>query len=252
MNVAVLGCGPAGLIAAHAVEQLGHTVHIISQKQKSTIPGSQHLQDKIPGLTPVYPEYTVEFVRLGTAQGYAQKVYGDPSHPCGWQAYRGLHPSWSVFNAYDTLWERYEDRIQDAEVGATNLPSIISSFDRVVSTVPQPRLCTSDRHLFDGVPYFIKPLEIHADDHNREVVVWNGLSDDHWYRWSILGSRCSIESTTPMEGALEGRKAIYSNCNCWPELIRVGRWAKWKHGVLLHHVYHELMSSARLKEVESE
>lgn len=245
MNIAVLGCGPAGLIAAHAVEQLGHSAHIISKKQKSNIPGSQHLQDKIPGLTPVYPEFTVEFVRLGTEQGYAQKVYGDPTHPCGWQAYRGLHPSWSVFNAYDILWERYEDRIQEGSVDQSSMSAILANYDLVVSTIPQPGLCLGDGHVFDGVPYYIKPLEIHPDDHNREVVVWNGLSDDHWYRWSILGSRCSLESTQPMLGALAGTKAIYSNCTCWPDLIRVGRWAKWRHGVLLHHVYTDIITKIK-------
>lgn len=247
MNVVVLGCGPAGLIAAHAAEQMGHKVRIISRKQKSTIPGSQHLQAPIPGITPHYAEYTVEFVRLGTAEGYAHKVYGDPTHPCGWQAYRGVHPSWSVFNAYDRLWERYEARIEDAP----NIDEDTISFLRyhknvVVSTIPQPPLCTNPAHVFEGVPYYILPLELPQDDHNREIVVWNGLPHDHWYRWSILGERCSIESTQPMEGALEGRKAIYSNCDCHPDIIRVGRWAKWRHGVLLHHVYTDVIN--KLKE----
>ena len=243
MNIAVLGCGPAGLIAAHAVESLGHTVHIISNKAKSVIPGSQHLQAVIPGLTPHYPEYTVEFVRLGTAEGYARKVYGDPTHPCGWEAYRGLHPSWSVYNAYDILWERYEARVLEADIDKSVIPEIIKEYDRVVTTLPQHSICSRiGDHWFEGVPYYIKPLEIPIDDHNREVVVWNGLPDDHWYRWSILGERCSIESTTPMEGALEGRKAIYNNCDCYPEVLRVGRWAKWRHGVLLHHVYTDVMT----------
>lgn len=243
MNIAVLGCGPSGLIAAHAVEQLGHHVEIISRKEKSVIPGSQHLQAALPGITPHYPEYTVEFVRLGTAEGYAKKVYGDPTHPCGWEAYRGLHPSWSVYRAYDLLWERYEDRIVDhPSIGPGDLISIIGSFDKVVSSLPQPLLCTEPEHFFDGVPYYIKTLEIPPDDHGREVVVWNGLEDDHWYRWSILGEKCSIESTKPMAGCIAGKKAIYNNCNCFPLVLRVGRWAKWKHGVLLHHVYTDVLN----------
>lgn len=247
MNVAILGCGPAGLIAAHAAEQLGHNIDIVSKKAKSFIPGSQHLQAAIPGLTPHYPEYTVEFVRLGTAEGYARKVYGDPTHPCGWEAYRGLHPSWSVYNAYDILWERYEGRVEDSQINAEIVSILSSEYDRVVTTLPQPAICTHiGQHWFEGVPYYIKPLEIPPDDHNREVVVWNGLDGDHWYRWSILGERCSIESTKPMDGALEGRKAIYNNCDCHSEVIRVGRWAKWRHGVLLHHVYTDVIE--KLKE----
>jgi hypothetical protein len=228
---------------------MGHSVNIFSRKQKSTIPGSQHLQAAIPGVTPHYPEYTVEFVRLGTAEGYAQKVYGDPTHPCGWESYRGVHPSWSVYNAYDLLWERYQDRIEEWEFQSDymDMAAMSELYDRIISTIPQPALCNSSDHFFEGVPYFIKKLEIPPDDHGREIVVWNGLENDLWYRWSILGERCSIESTQFMAGCIEGRKAIYSNCDCYSELIRVGRWAKWRHGVLLHHVYTDVIN--RLKEV---
>jgi len=240
MNIAVLGCGPAGLIAVHAAEQLGHNVEILSVPQKSYIPGSQYLHEGIPGVTPHYPDYTVEYIRLGTRQGYANKVYGDPERACGWDAYRGLYPSWSVYNAYDTLWERYEHRITPMSVLAGDVPAIIDTYDIVITTIPQPKLCQDVEHWFDGVPYFIVPLDLPPEEHGREIVVYNGLPGDEWYRWSILGGRCSIESTMPMEGAIEGRKAVSNNCDCWPETLRVGRWAKWQHGVLLHNVYHDV------------
>jgi hypothetical protein len=245
-TVAILGCGPSGLIAAHAAEQLGYTVTILSKKKKSIIPGSQHLQGAIPGVTPHYPEYTVEFVRLGTAEGYAQKVYGDPTHPCGWESYRGVHPSWSVQNVYDLLWDRYEERIEPWEFnGLSDMLGILDAYDCVISAIPQPIICyEAEKHFFEGVPYYIKTLEIPPGDHNREIVVWNGLESDLWYRWSILGEKCSIESTQFMTGCIEGRKAIYSNCNCYQDdgIIRVGRWAKWRHGVLLQHVYTDVVN----------
>jgi hypothetical protein len=147
-----------------------------------------------------------------------------------------------VYNAYDTLWERYSDRITPTTVLSEDMAAIIDSYDKVISTIPQPKICVQTDHFFDGVDYYILPIEIPASEYGREIVVWNGFDHDHWYRWSILGERCSIESTQPMKGALHGKKAIYSNCNCWPKTMRAGRWAKWRHGVLLHHVYTDVMT----------
>ena len=59
MNVAVLGCGPAGLIAAWAAEQAGADVQIYSKKVQSIIPGSQYLHGPIPGVSSPYAEGVV-------------------------------------------------------------------------------------------------------------------------------------------------------------------------------------------------
>src|SRR4051812_39938970 len=98
-EIAILGCGPAGIISAHAVRQSGHKPVILSSKQKSRIPGSQYLHQAIPDLTAVYPENTVQYVRMGTAEGYAYKVYGDSNRYTGWDNYRTLYPSWNVIKA---------------------------------------------------------------------------------------------------------------------------------------------------------
>src|SRR4051794_30469030 len=110
-NVSILGCGPSGLLCAHAFEQAGHAVTIFSRKQKSVIPGSQHLHGPVPGVTPLYPEGTIQFVRMGTPEDYAEKVYGDRRRLTGWENYFQVYPSWNVLKAYDLLWERWEHTI---------------------------------------------------------------------------------------------------------------------------------------------
>lgn len=251
MEVAILGCGPAGLIAAHAVEKFGGEPTIISSKVKSVIPGSQYLHEPIPGLTSVYPENTVQYVRMGTAQGYAKKVYGDADRYTGWDNYRALYPSWNVVKAYDTLWERYEDCIINFSLHNTeDIKGIIDTYELIISTIPQQYLCVAE-HEFVGVPYLIKPLPLPEVDRGHDLVIYNGMFHDHWYRYSILGDRCSIETTWGQAAEqdddwLSGTKAVSNNCDCWGEsgrLVRAGRWAEWKHGVLLHDVYH------RVKEV---
>jgi hypothetical protein len=237
-EVAVLGCGPAGLLVAHAIEQAGHLPRIYSIKKKSEIPGSQHLQAAIPDVTSEYPRRAVLFVRIGTKEGYAEKVYGDPYQECGWPRYDGLEPSWSVYEAYNLLWERFEDDIIDQKVDLRSLDGLLQNYDLILSTIPQSRICLKD-HTFASIPYWIQPRITPRADQHREVVVFNGLPNDNWYRWSILGGKESIESTTPLPHSHKGFKVIDTDCDCWPGIHRLGRWAQWKHGVLLHHAYQE-------------
>lgn len=235
--IAILGCGPAGLLVAHAAVRNGWTPDILSLKVKSVIPGSQHLQGQIPGITPEYPDSAVEFIRIGTAEGYAQKVYGDSNHPTGWPNYIGTYKSWSVFRAYDKLWGMYQDLIEHWCVTSENVHDLLHEYKLVLSTLPMPSLCYK-MHQFESVPFWIKSLPTPGVDAEREIVVFNGLPWDQWYRWSILGGRCSIEGSwqAPV-GAFEGKKALSNDCNCFPGLHRLGRWAKWQHGVLLHHAF---------------
>lgn len=251
-DIAILGCGPAGLLCAHAVEQSGHRAHIISKKQKSVIPGSQYFHESIPGLTDHYPENTVQYVRMGTPAGYAQKVYGDPTRPSGWENYNKLYPSWNVIKAYDRLWERFEDRVIDEVVKPNFLLSIIDTHDLTISTLPAQVLCTGKSdyiHKFEGVPFWIKTVPIdNPVDANRDIFVYNGFPWDFWYRWSIIGERQSVETCIepdPEDDWLLGIKAVETNCDCWPQVVRAGRWAQWKHGVLLHNAYHTALAAVR-------
>jgi hypothetical protein len=256
------------LLSAYAVHQAGHQPIIYSRKVKSVIPGSQHLQAAIPGVTSQYPEEACLFVRIGTAEQYAQKVYGDPDRRTGWEAYHGVFPSWRVQTMYDSLWEQFKDVIVDAEINQETLKGLSDTYPLVIATIPAGVLCCQDAgvhprvstahsgkpvpgHSFESVPYWIKPMPTPEVDDHREVVVFNGLPQDWWYRWSILGGKCSIESSHFIEGddVVGGVKAIGNNCDCWPNIVRAGRWAQWRHGVLLHHAYQEveaLMKVARL------
>lgn len=244
-KIAVLGCGPAGLLVAHAVEQSGHFPVIFSKLEKSKIPGSQYLHEPIPGVTDMYPENTVQYVRMGTARGYAEKVYGDPDRNTGWENYFNMYPSWNVIRAYDKLWDRFAARIRNRLVTPNDIYALRETHDLVISTLPQPGICEfNGEHEFKGSRYWIRTMPTETIDLGHDIVVYNGRPDDAWYRWSILGDVCSIEYASPppeapsADGWLSGFKAISNDCDCHPGVVRAGRWAEWRHGVLLHNAYH--------------
>lgn len=242
-KVAVFGCGPAGLLCAWALEEAGLDVDIFSNKVKSEIPGSQHLHGPVPGLTSLYPEGTIQFVRLGNARDYATKVYGDPDRETGWDNYLQVYPSWNVVAAYERLWDHFYDGITDVNIGQEVCGDVADDYNHIISTLPAWSIChRPDEHEFRGTPYYIKTLPTPEADKNHEIVVYNGILTDPWYRWSILGGLCSIESTKMFadtgQPVIRGTKAIDNNCDCWAGTIhRCGRWAEWRHGVTMYKAY---------------
>ena len=83
MRVAVLGSGPAGLLAAHACVQQGVEPKIYSLKEKSLMFGAMYLHEPIPDLNdPDRPDHDIMIVKEGTREGYAKNVYGDKNVMC--------------------------------------------------------------------------------------------------------------------------------------------------------------------------
>lgn len=265
-DVAVLGCGPAGLLAAYGVARAGHTPHIISKKVKSELPGSLHLRAHIPWLTNQYPDKVVGIVRIGSGNGYALKVYGDSDRNTGWEHYDRSYPSWNAQMVYDDLWDQFEDKIDDKSItNHEDLYEISVGHALTISTLPAPLLChyhedglsqvhdTSSKprgvHEFKSTPYFIEDLPLPEEERGREIIVYNGRLSDPWYRYSILGDKCAVEYTRrPLTTGLkvsQGVKAINNNCDCWPRIVRAGRWAQWKHGILLNHAYSVALEAAK-------
>ena len=74
-KVVVLGCGPAGLIAAHAAAMQGADIRIMSKPRKSFMNGAQYLHKHING-TPYSDPFQVSYEMLGSPEQYRLKVYG--------------------------------------------------------------------------------------------------------------------------------------------------------------------------------
>lgn len=251
-RVAVLGCGPAGLLAAHAVALAGHEPMIISEAaRKSEIPGAVYLHKPIPEVTTAVPDATVRFVKLGSREGYAKKVYGSRFAPCSWDKFdEGEYPAWSLAKAYNTLWDRYMHLIAEQTVGPADVEVLSEAFPLVVSTIPATALCANPDHEFRSKTVWFQSgarpevLNYSEEEGAREcnVIIYDGRPGRQHYRTSHLFGDGSTEYASlpalPRPNTVKsGFKPLGTDCDCFPEVLRAGRFGTWQAGVLSHHAF---------------
>lgn len=239
MRVAVLGCGPAGLLAAHGATLAGAEVDIYSIKKPSFIAGAQFMHRAIPQ-TGVKGSQ-VQLFKRGTKEGYAKKVYGDPTYSSSWEAYaQDTLPCWPMNQVYTRLWERYEDRIKDCKVDDDVLDNLeYDGYSLLLSTIPAPTLCSKD-HIFVGSTHRIAVYD--RTGINQNYIIYNGLNTDEWHRSSVLHGTGFLEygpSAAAPNIAKPVVKPQTNDCDCRSDWQRLGRYGKWQRGVLAHHAYEE-------------
>lgn len=237
-KVAILGCGPAGLLAAHAVSRAGIAPNVFSLKKKSTLGGAQFLHEPIPGVTDEDPEAFLQFFHWGTDQGYASKIYGDPEAPTSWSRYEGEVPAWSLKMAYDVLWRMYEGIVLEAEVSSELMAGLFNTYDLVLSTIPPQSYCTDQRHLFSSQDVWIHEPDFEVLRDN--VIIYNGEDAPPWYRASRIFGLQSVEYPQKPVGteAFKISKPLMTTCTCFKDrLVRLGRFGMWSKRTLVHDAY---------------
>lgn len=246
--IAILGCGPAGLLAAHAVALSRRKFVIYSRPQKSRLGGAQFLHEAIPGLTTEDP-YEISIVAEGSAGVYQQKVYGNnervPFVSFPTQALTTQN-AWNLIRAYDQLWEAYSPDIVETEVTAMWLHENERRFRQILSTVPATSICKTNSgmipevHMFHSQRIWVYPEAVNPSI--PDGTIWyDGTKDRSWYRQSKLfgtgGTEYPIQISPPVQPLIHARKPIWTNCNCFPKVIRLGRYGQWKKGVLTHDAF---------------
>jgi hypothetical protein len=252
----VLGCGPAGLFAATALEQNGHSVRVISRKRKSEIFGTQYLHAPIPELTPEVPQARVEYRLTGTVEAYREKVYGEsmPNLPVSPQTLDYDHDAWDIRAAYEKAWERWEPRIEDVRFVTPDIAKSIahSGVHRVLSTIPAFRLCEDSDHQFASQRIWAagdapeRGLFCPVDVAEEGQILCDGTRDVGWYRQSrVFGFRTvewpyREERRPPISGLSLIDKPLFTNCDCPAKnIVRLGRYGAWTKGILSHSAYQE-------------
>lgn len=251
-RVLVLGCGPAGLIAAYAAQrEFKAEVHIFSDKRPSPLFGCQYLHEPIPGITEEHEGHQVNYVLHGTTEEYRKKVYGSLTPPVSPQQYAGDHMAWDIRTAYRRLWDIFEPSIHDMHLNPADIVPLLSHLmpDYVISSLPAPVLCQmGDRHTFTDVKCWAigdAPGQAVADVFGALppfTVICSGEKDCSWYRACNVFGYGTVEwpghkKRPPIDGVVAFNKPLSTNCDCMPSILRVGRYGRWQKGVLSHEAY---------------
>lgn len=250
MKVVVLGCGPAGLLAAYAARrEFDAEVTVLSVKKKSQLFGCQYLHEPIPGLNENRDGHFVKYELRGDVQSYRAKVYSNLSLTVSPQHLVGDHYAWDLRAAYDTLWEMFEPYIDNVKVGVQDVAPISTAYgaDLIISSIPAKNLCHPEaKHAFSSVKCWAVG---DAPELDKQVlhyavpefsVICDGTADVAWYRASNVFGHATIEwpgHRPPVEGVSSFEKPLSTDCDCLTDVLRVGRYGRWVKGVLSHEAY---------------
>ena len=256
--IAILGCGPAGLLAAHACNLYGAPFSIFSRPEKSMLGGAQFSHIPIPGITEVeYPEAVLSYEVLGDAGTYQEKVYSGARVP--FVSFDNVFdgeevPAWNLRGIYEWLWDKYSTRIVSQEIGPIWAEQMAANgpFKLVFSSVPLVQICRAsiDMNVSHGfrsqsIRIYNKALEENLPDN---TIRYDGTMDHSYYRMSRIfgvgGTEWGGSSAIPPIGPIKSvNKPIETNCNCHPKIQRIGRFGTWTKGVLTMHAYNKVVET---------
>lgn len=277
-RVGILGCGPAGLAAAHAAAIAGYEPVIFSRKVKSELYGSQYLHAPIPGMTS-QPPLTVQY-RLsgGTYAAYQAKVYGQTIPLVSEeesefrQTGHTYRDAWDIRQTYDALWSTYSPCIQDLEFGAFRNTSWVlhgmGYMAKVYSTIPRKLLCLYPyTHEFahtevwaageaPDLGIFFDWAKTPAGTFVPETIIFHAGSDVPWYKTHNVFNHRSIEWPGHLDKPSEYRisrvqKPLWTNCDCWPQITKLGRYGAWDRSQLVNHAFSRVADDLAALALES-
>lgn len=259
-SVAILGCGPAGLLVAHAAVLRGWDFQVYSKKRKSELFGAQYLHGPIPGVTPQesIAGAVVKYHLTGTPEQYRTKVYGeDWDGTVSPEDFQVDHYAWNIRTTYDKLWNLYGDEIVDCDFNEYNRirPGFTGrltgrKFDLAISTVPRT-LWRESGDVFESQKVWAlgdAPERGQACPFSPAqdfTVLCDGTDDVGWYRVSKVFGYTTIE--WPYNRKPDGlpvslvEKPLRHNSTAASDIIHLGRYGAWEKGVLTTHVFDQAM-----------
>lgn len=252
-KAAILGSGPAGMLAAHACALLGVPFRIFSLGNPSQLHGSQFLHAPIDGIAAPWQEIDVSF--KGTEAEYREKVYGTSyTGPVSPTEFEGKRIVWDIRYVYRWLWEEYgrfvETFVFDARsYGNLTQAMLDGGIDYLFSSLPRNQFCVNENHTFAGTRIWAvgdaPDLDVRCPVRLPErSIVYCGDDSASWYRASNVFDHCTVEWPSPPDskkppvfGTAKVVKPLSTDCTCHPGIVTIGRYGEWKKGVYAAHAY---------------
>lgn len=249
-QIVILGAGPSGLMAAHAVAQRGYRPRLLDVhpiKPDGQTAGVFYLH------APCDLEIMCEFVSVssvgGSAETYCRKVYGDSATAIytSFPTQSKIELVYDGMGAMGLLWDRYEPYIERTRplnwedvVGPIALDS-----DLVINTIPLD-LLTGMR-----MP-FARTWVYTVDQGGDEAFVhYDGRPEVPWYRISNIFGRMTTEFVPGIDprsmivntgiGKLRNVRKVINAPDLIPSttanVFLTGRYGSWDKHCLTHNVY---------------
>lgn len=245
-------------MAAHAAAMLDHDVVIASKKRKSEMFGAQYLHAPIPVMTKGDP-VEVDYILEGTPDQYREKVYGKTSRvEVSPESLSANHLAWDIRQTYDSLWRTYGSFVQNIDLSPRGeVDDMLKHLnaDRVISSIPAPFLCKNDNHSFYSEEVWsigdapergvFCPVQV-----KDNTIICDGTGDVAWYRASNVFGYHTAEwphrRKPPVESVALVTKPLRTDCDCYPNIMRVGRYGRWQKGVLSHEAFEDVTKMLRI------
>jgi hypothetical protein len=248
LRVVIIGCGPSGMVIAHAAHQMGVPFNIYAPKKPSFISGAQYLHSDIQVRAEGIAPRTVYYKQRGVSWNYEQKIYGrlPEGLQTSWGKFDEEVEAWPLIDIYHWLWDHYSFAISDTSVTLDWMANAAMLDDVILfSTAPLRGLLPQYKYLTEKVQ-IVNNVCFAPED----TIVYNGELGCPWYRSSNLWGHMSVEypahAEVPREVAQYGlvsvEKPLMTNAVLPPGVIASGRYGRWEKGVLVDESYHQAIT----------
>lgn len=238
-KVIIVGCGPAGLAAAHAANGLGADIKIIAPKRKTPQRGPLLIQRPIPGINLTHPDGTIhQLVIGGSILDYRYKLYGDVNIGINGDVLKRSYHAWHHGTTYDKLWDLYSQLIEDRMVTDHELFELHNQADLVVSTANAQSLCRGN-HDFRSAVVFVTPDKASYPNQPTNTIIFNAGTQHRWVRSSnVFGVEVTewLARDAPAN-SIAIVKPINTDCDCYPHVLRTGRFGAWRNETWVDTAY---------------
>lgn len=268
MRIAILGCGPSGLMAAHAARLNGCQFSIFSKKRKSYLFGSQYLHEPIPGISDEEAFAEVLYQTNGSPVEYRRKVHGD-----AWDGvvspedFEEHHLAWNIRDAYEKLWQMYGQCVDDFDIRPmagltvfehTSMELNLSEFDLIVSTVPRMLWQTPGDQFISSKGWALGDAPEHGvfvpyRTPRDNMIICDGTKDQAYSRLSRVFGYTTVEwphhVKPPLPGVSEVVKPLRfiagPSENPTQDWLHVGRYGKWQKGILVTDAFTDVLKATQ-------